>query len=278
MDVKPTGEVHPAAELFPLMGDEELQALVADIKANGLRQPLVLDAEGRLLDGRNRLAACKVAKATPEYVAVDGDDPLAVVISMNVTRRHLSKAQRAIAAAEAWDLPKSTQGKGRGRAAALGEMFGVSAAYVQRARALVERDSALAALVKNGMTSLNDAYEALTEREAVLSRLQAMTEDTASLETLSAPGIAAITAEEKKAAQQRMNKQRDEEGLKQWEAVLAVCNTASKAVRDDLPPFPEGPEEELLRLAAREQARLLEDAAARLAQETDQAATLRRVK
>ena len=34
-------EVHPAADVFPMMSDEELDALAADIKANGLKVPLL---------------------------------------------------------------------------------------------------------------------------------------------------------------------------------------------------------------------------------------------
>ena len=49
--------VHPAAEVFPLLPADQLRELVADIRANGLREPLTLDREGLLLDGRNRLAA-----------------------------------------------------------------------------------------------------------------------------------------------------------------------------------------------------------------------------
>lgn len=49
-----SGEIHPAAELFPLMGDDDIAALAADIKANGLRQPIVLDGDGKLVDGRKR--------------------------------------------------------------------------------------------------------------------------------------------------------------------------------------------------------------------------------
>jgi ParB-like chromosome segregation protein Spo0J len=56
--------VHPVAALFPMLADDELDELVADIKARGLLQPIVLDAEGRVLDGRNRLAACEIAASS----------------------------------------------------------------------------------------------------------------------------------------------------------------------------------------------------------------------
>ena len=35
-------KVHPAADMFPMMSDDELDELAADIAKNGLRQPIVL--------------------------------------------------------------------------------------------------------------------------------------------------------------------------------------------------------------------------------------------
>jgi N6-adenosine-specific RNA methylase IME4 len=91
--------VHPAAEIFPLLAGPELRALADDIRVNGLRQKLIL-YRGQLLDGRNRLAACKIAKVDPLYVgAADDIDPLAYVVSVNLRRRHLDESQRAMAAA-----------------------------------------------------------------------------------------------------------------------------------------------------------------------------------
>jgi ParB-like chromosome segregation protein Spo0J len=63
----PSLAVHPVAALFPMLADDELEELVADIKERGLLQPIVLDAEGRVLDGRNRLKACELAGVKPTF-------------------------------------------------------------------------------------------------------------------------------------------------------------------------------------------------------------------
>jgi hypothetical protein len=69
--------VHPAADLFPLMSPDELDALGADIKQHGLKSRIALWKDGAfndpkattyLLDGRNRLDALErngVALVTP---------------------------------------------------------------------------------------------------------------------------------------------------------------------------------------------------------------------
>lgn len=95
---------HPAANVFPLMGDEELRTLAEDIKANGLREPIWLAPDGSILDGRNRYRACQLAGVKPdirEWSEEDHGPLLQFVISRNLHRRHLSTTQRAMAAARA---------------------------------------------------------------------------------------------------------------------------------------------------------------------------------
>jgi hypothetical protein len=90
---------HPAALIFPMMGDTDLQELAEDIKANGLHDPIVLLDE-MVLDGRNRLAACKLAGCEPSFVSATVDSPVHYVISKNLHRRHLTASQRAAIGAE----------------------------------------------------------------------------------------------------------------------------------------------------------------------------------
>lgn len=98
--------VHPAAALFPLLQGDELSLLVDDIAKNGLREPILLH-EGLLLDGRNRLHACELANVAPRFVEWQGEgSPLALVLSLNLHRRHLDESQRSLIAVRAKELFK----------------------------------------------------------------------------------------------------------------------------------------------------------------------------
>jgi N6-adenosine-specific RNA methylase IME4 len=101
---------HALATIFPLIEGDELNALAADIRDNGLREPIVL-LDGMILDGRNRYRACQMVSITPRYEHFDGSDPLAFVISRNVSRRHLSESQRAMVAARLANLAVGSAAK-----------------------------------------------------------------------------------------------------------------------------------------------------------------------
>ena len=93
-------EAHPLAELFPMMEGEQFAGLVSDIRENGLREAIVLH-EGKILDGRNRYAACVEVGVEPMTREWDQrGDALSYVVSKNLSRRHLDESQRAIVAAK----------------------------------------------------------------------------------------------------------------------------------------------------------------------------------
>jgi hypothetical protein len=130
--MKPTSDwrsvikVHPAADLFPMMSPEELKALGEDIKAHGLKVPIEtwFDKDGEeewLIDGRNRLDTLAslgyrfIRKETqhgeptcPEHFIIyeptgkktvqirpHHGDPYELVTSFNISRRHLTTAQKS---------------------------------------------------------------------------------------------------------------------------------------------------------------------------------------
>lgn len=93
-------EFHPAANIFPMMTGDDYRALVADIKTNGLHEPITL-YQGQILDGRNRYTACLELEIEPAYREWSGaGSPIAYVVSLNLARRHLTSSQRAVIALE----------------------------------------------------------------------------------------------------------------------------------------------------------------------------------
>lgn len=98
-------ETHPAANIFPMLDEPDLAALAEDIRAHGLRNPVVVIGS-KVLDGRNRLAACDRIGIEATFVQFEGDDPVAFVLSENLHRRHLNESQRAMVGARVASLQK----------------------------------------------------------------------------------------------------------------------------------------------------------------------------
>jgi hypothetical protein len=151
--------VHPAAALFPMLAAEELADLADDIRANGLLHPIVLDPDGVLIDGRNRLAACRLAGVEPSFTTYDGD-PLALIYSANIQRRNLTKGQTAMAIARMLDL---SEGRYNG-ARALTFAAKVSESRISYAVAVLKYAPDLIDQVMAGR-SLDEAYEVALERK-----------------------------------------------------------------------------------------------------------------
>lgn len=172
---------HPLAEVFPLIEGAEFDALVADIKANGLREPITLctaysDGEQYILDGRNRYRALRALGLYPkdedvtwfEYFGPlegENDALISFVVSKNVARRHLDESQRAMAAAKI-----ATLQDGQRKAAAptgapqtqteSANLLNVGRRSVQRAREVLdEGDESLVKAVESGTVSVSAAAD-----------------------------------------------------------------------------------------------------------------------
>lgn len=97
-------EIHPAAEIFPMMSGGDLTALKDDIRQNGQRERIVM-FDDKVLDGRNRYRACQELDIEPEVCELEScPDPVAYVLSLNLHRRHLTEGQRAAVAAKIANL------------------------------------------------------------------------------------------------------------------------------------------------------------------------------
>ncbi len=107
---------HDLASAFPLIVDEPLQSLEADIAANGVREPIILWENGVVLDGWHRYTAALQAdlETIPARQFRGNDDQAAqCVISANLMRRHLSPSERAEARLDLEDWKKSSTPKGK---------------------------------------------------------------------------------------------------------------------------------------------------------------------
>lgn len=169
-------ELHPLCALFPRMAGAEFEALKADIKANGLRQPIVTH-QGMILDGGNRYAACMEVGIKPLMTEYTGNNLVTYVLSANFYRRHLSEGQQAAIVASATDWAKAqTHGGGRRgdqgatlhleTVAQRAAVSGASPRTQKTADKLVREQPALAQQVVRGEKSLNQAAKELKPPKA----------------------------------------------------------------------------------------------------------------
>jgi flagellar biosynthesis GTPase FlhF len=159
-------ELHPLCTLFPRVTGAEFDGLVADIKAHGLRQPIVLHG-GMILDGGNRYRACVEAGVEPVFQEFQGDSLVSFVLSANLHRRHLSAGQQAaiVASAQDWakaqtvGKPKSGNVTGLATVAERAAKSGASDKTQRMADKVAKADPELAKKVAHGEISLPKAVE-----------------------------------------------------------------------------------------------------------------------
>lgn len=179
---------HPFAELFPLHAGPSLIRLSDSIRNHGQFEDIVL-FEGKVLDGRRRLAACIRAGVKPRYRQFgsrqsDGTDALEFAFEMNYQRRDMSEAERALAAVAYANLKKGYNNSTNPPNGGLGEnspvsqkqaaeKFDVKPRQVERAKQIVDKGvPELQQAVKEEKVSISDAAKITSEppkvqREAV---------------------------------------------------------------------------------------------------------------
>jgi hypothetical protein len=174
---------HEAANLFPLLPEEGLTSLAQDIKANSLQNPIVL-FEDKVLDGRNRALACKLAGVEPTFIhwQPKGLLPYVWVISQNLRRRQLTASQLAVIA---WELKGLFAAKGKKNKTKAGsdlpilvkvnsteeaaEMVGASKGYVIEIEKLHKYDPSLIPQIKAGTIDIQEAKKApKADKDAVI--------------------------------------------------------------------------------------------------------------
>lgn len=186
--------VHPFADTFPLMSGVDFAELAEDIEKNGLREPILLNHDGSvLIDGRNRLAACKAVEIEPRFdrlPEMTETQTLDLIVSKNLARRHLTPTEKAIIALELEERyasatklgrPPKREGKSgpesgvspepedrteRESAARAARAVGVSPASVKRAKRIKNEDPELFEEMKAGNVKVTQAAKQVAQRAA----------------------------------------------------------------------------------------------------------------
>ena len=162
MNILSDYEFHPLANIFPLIEGQAYQDLLSDVMKHGVREPIWI-YEGQILDGRNRYRAAKAMNVLFDVRQYEGEDAAGFVISLNLHRRHLNEAQRAMVAAKLAGL-----GKGANQHTQIcvpsqsdaAEMLNVSTRSVTSAKKIIEDAPAeIAKAVESGYMSVNLATQ-----------------------------------------------------------------------------------------------------------------------
>ena len=161
-------EFHQLANIFPLIDGQAYTDLMKDVMNHGVREPIWL-YEGKILDGRNRYRAATALGIEPQFREYEGDDAASFVISLNLHRRHLNEAQRAMVAAKLANMVQgqrtdvqpsaNLQNVSQSDAA---DMLNVSTRSVASAKKVIEEaPQEVVSAVEQGSISINLATQVL---------------------------------------------------------------------------------------------------------------------
>lgn len=162
---------HPYANEFPMASEDELVALAESIATVGLINPVVVTPDGLVLDGRNRIEACKRAGVEVRTEIREGsdDDYKEFVIGVNTTGRRESMTVQIAAASTALVLGEERRKNGRWQYGQLNSQ-GLGNSKIAEREAIRQCGLILDTLgrgalreVRDGTASLNSVYERAIE-------------------------------------------------------------------------------------------------------------------
>lgn len=222
-------KIHPIADIFPRMSDDEFRELVTDIDTYGVREP-AWTWNKQVIDGRHRVQACEelgIKCPTREY---DGSEAelVAFVLSLNLKRRHLNASQRAMVAAnltalsigEKEDAPPIG---GLPTVQQSAELMNVGTRSVERAKKVIDEGvPALQDAVKRGDVSVAAAAEVAELPKSQQKRIVAQGK----------VREAAAAKREKPAKPDEVEKLREE--LKAKESDLAELGSQMQPLQDEV--------------------------------------------
>jgi hypothetical protein len=99
----PVYEIHELGNIFPMPRDEDIDELAELIQYFGLQKPITL-FEGKILDGKCRYEACKLALVIPVFTTFPDDfpdftgGPLEYVLKVNRNRANFTQKQKILLA------------------------------------------------------------------------------------------------------------------------------------------------------------------------------------
>lgn len=184
-DIIMSYELHDYCLQIPEMDSATFEDLVADIKQNGQREPIVL-YENKILDGRSRYQACLKAGIEPVFTTlVDALSPGEIstkttkdeqntiaqryVVSQNVHRRHLNASQRAMIAARMSNLgggkPTSQVTQPVVSQKETAKQMAVGSALVSQAAHVMKKAPETVAEIQAGRKTVSAAYAEMVANE-----------------------------------------------------------------------------------------------------------------